>query len=81
MRRRELEKNLDAQRALMAGQLDYMFVDVETKMALLDDLKQQMAALVEAELKADPETYQQLPDGSWKIRHAIVPMRPRQEEE
>jgi hypothetical protein len=52
-------------KCILAGKADHLFADEETKAHFLADIEAQQAALVTAELEANPGLYKQNPDGSW----------------
>jgi|GraSoiStandDraft_55_1057291.scaffolds.fasta_scaffold352389_2 hypothetical protein len=65
-RMRELDKILAATQSLLAGDMDHMFANQETKDAMRADLKRQALELIEAEFKDNPGQYRKLPDGRWE---------------
>jgi hypothetical protein len=77
-RSRELRKLARIGNTIEAGRLDHMFANVETKAALLADLKAEMLVLINAEIDANPGLYQRHPDCTISLRSdTVVPLRAR----
>jgi hypothetical protein len=68
-------------RHLEAGGGDHLFADAETKQFMMEDLKQEMCALVEQEFEAHPGLYQRTEDGGWRLvkdsERKVLPLRPK----